>query len=55
VTLKQTVTSRPRLKHAMTATAFSFIQARNAWRLYFQGLAAERREIARRHQQGWGP
>jgi hypothetical protein len=51
---KTAVTTRPRLKHAMTATAFSFIQARNAWKAYFKGLVAERRELARKQQRGWG-
>jgi len=46
--------TRPRLKHALTATAFAYVQARNAWRSYFRGLATERRDRARRHQQGWG-
>lgn len=43
-----TKTTRPRLKHAMTATAFAWIQARNAWREYFRGLMAERREQTQR-------
>ena len=32
---------RPRLKHAMTATAVAWIQARNAWRVYFKALLAK--------------
>jgi hypothetical protein len=39
----------------MTATAFAWIQARNAWRAYFVGLMEERKEAARRQQSGWGP
>jgi hypothetical protein len=39
----RTVTPRPRLKHALTATAFAWIQARNAWRAYFRGLSDEHR------------
>ena len=40
---------RPRFKHAMTATAVAWIQARNAWRAYFKALLAkpERRGLDR--------
>lgn len=40
--------SRPTLKRTFTATAFGMVTARNAWREYFRGLAAEQR--ARRAQ-----
>jgi hypothetical protein len=46
--------TRPRLKHVMTATAFGLVTIRNAWRTYFHALSAERRETAKKHQQGWG-
>ena len=29
---------RPKLKHAMTATAFAWIQVKNVWREYFKAL-----------------
>jgi len=45
---------RPRLKHVMTSTAFSLVQIRQAWRLYFRAIIAERKEVARRQQRGWG-
>lgn len=45
---------RPRLKHVMTATAFGLVQIRAAWRMYFRALAEERKEMARKHAQGWG-
>jgi hypothetical protein len=47
--------TRPKLKHAMTATAFAWVQARNVWRAYFKALLAERRELARKQNtHGWG-
>lgn len=44
--------SRPRLKHAMTVTAFAWIQTRNAWREWFRGVVAERREMSQRQRGG---
>lgn len=38
--------TRPRLKHALTATAFGIVTIRNAWRAWARGVLAERRELA---------
>jgi len=38
----------------MTSTAFSLVQIRQAWRLYFAAILAERREVARRQPRRWG-
>lgn len=39
---------RPKMKHALTATAFGLVTIRNAWRAYFRALADERRAKAAR-------
>lgn len=51
---KTVVPQRMRLKQVMTATAANLVMIRHAWRRYFAGLAAERREKAARQQRGWG-
>lgn len=44
---------RPRLKHAMTATAFALVQIRMTWRQYFLSLQAERRQRMIERRRGW--
>lgn len=47
---KTALPPRMRLKHAMTATAFSLVAIRNTWRAYLNGLSTERQEMARRQR-----
>lgn len=44
MTTKTPTPQRMRLKQAMTATAFRFVEIRQVWRMYLRGLGAERRD-----------
>ena len=34
--MDKTTAARPKLKHALTATAFAWIQVKNVWKTYFK-------------------
>ena len=45
---------RPKLKHAMTATAYALVQIRMTWAHYFRALRVEHRRLVEKDRRGWG-